>query len=59
MASAPGDTILIAGKGEETYQIFKDRTIDFDDRREAAEALKIAGGQTHEERPAMSVGRCG
>ncbi len=28
----PDDVILIAGKGHETYQIFADRTIDFDDR---------------------------
>lgn len=28
----PGDVILIAGKGHETYQIFKDRTIDYDER---------------------------
>jgi len=28
----PDDVILIAGKGHETYQIFRDRTIDFDDR---------------------------
>lgn len=28
----PDDLILIAGKGHETYQIFSDRTIDFDDR---------------------------
>ncbi len=27
-----GDVVLIAGKGHETYQIFKDKTIDFDDR---------------------------
>lgn len=31
------DIILIAGKGHETYQIFKHQTIDFDDRLVAAE----------------------
>ena len=29
-----GDIVLIAGKGHETYQIFKDKTIHFDDREE-------------------------
>jgi UDP-N-acetylmuramoyl-L-alanyl-D-glutamate--2,6-diaminopimelate ligase len=31
--------VLIAGKGHETYQIFKDRTINFDDRQIAREIL--------------------
>ena len=35
-----GDIILIAGKGHETYQQFKDRTIDFDDRKVASKALR-------------------
>ncbi|NLK89313.1 MAG: UDP-N-acetylmuramoyl-L-alanyl-D-glutamate--2,6-diaminopimelate ligase, partial [Clostridiaceae bacterium] len=32
----PGDMIIIAGKGHENYQIFKDRTIHFDDAETAA-----------------------
>ena len=32
-----GDVVLIAGKGHEDYQIFKDRTIHFDDREVARE----------------------
>jgi len=36
----PGDIVLIAGKGHEDYQILNDRTIHFDDRETAAEAIK-------------------
>jgi UDP-N-acetylmuramoyl-L-alanyl-D-glutamate--2,6-diaminopimelate ligase len=38
MAQA-GDVLVVAGKGHETYQILKDKTIDFDDRVEVAQAL--------------------
>ena len=38
--SLSGDIILIAGKGHETTQQFADHTIDFDDRKHAAKALR-------------------
>lgn len=44
----PGDTVLLAGKGHETYQEFEDTVIPFDDRvhaREALENLKRGGGK--------------
>jgi UDP-N-acetylmuramoyl-L-alanyl-D-glutamate--2,6-diaminopimelate ligase len=39
-AAQEGDLILIAGKGHEDYQIIGERKIHFDDREEAAAALK-------------------
>jgi UDP-N-acetylmuramoyl-L-alanyl-D-glutamate--2,6-diaminopimelate ligase len=39
MAGA-GDIVLIAGKGHEDYQIFKDRTIAFDERAIVKKYLK-------------------
>jgi len=44
MASMPQDTVLIAGKGNETYQIIGDRTLLFDDRVEAGNALSMIDG---------------
>ena len=42
-SAVAGDLVLIAGKGHETYQIFKDRTIHFDDREVARQVLDSFG----------------
>jgi UDP-N-acetylmuramoyl-L-alanyl-D-glutamate--2,6-diaminopimelate ligase len=34
-----GDVVIIAGKGHETYQVFADKTVHFDDFEEAANAI--------------------
>lgn len=44
--ASPGDIVLIAGKGHETYQIFKDRTVHLDDREEARLAIRRKRGET-------------
>jgi UDP-N-acetylmuramoyl-L-alanyl-D-glutamate--2,6-diaminopimelate ligase len=41
----PGDLVIIAGKGHETYQLVKDKVLDFDDRKVAREILKGLLGQ--------------
>ena len=42
-AARKGDTILIAGKGHETYQILGGQTISFDDKEVAADLMASAG----------------
>ena len=39
----PGDMVLLAGKGHETTQVLKDRTIEFDDREVARRILRERG----------------
>jgi UDP-N-acetylmuramoyl-L-alanyl-D-glutamate--2,6-diaminopimelate ligase len=44
--AGPGDVVVIAGKGAEQGQEFADRTIPFDDREAAKEALKALEAKT-------------
>ena len=51
-AAEPGDVILLAGKGHETYQLIGSQTLPFDDRAVARQALRRRraareGGVTH------------
>ena len=45
-AADEGDVVLIAGKGAEQGQEFADRTVPFDDRESAREALRTLGART-------------
>lgn len=36
----PDDVVVIAGKGHETYQVLKDKVIDFDDRKVVSDIIR-------------------
>lgn len=42
-SASPGDVVILAGKGHETYQILKDGPIPFDDREVARRVLRGFG----------------
>ena len=52
--ASKGDIVIIAGKGHEDYQIFKDKKIHFDDREVAREAIKKSYQSPEHQSPAKS-----
>jgi UDP-N-acetylmuramoyl-L-alanyl-D-glutamate--2,6-diaminopimelate ligase len=44
-AARPGDSVLLAGKGHEEYQLIGTQKLPFDDRKEARVAIEALGGE--------------
>jgi len=55
--AAPGDIVLIAGKGHEKVQVSRDGTIPFDDVQVAQEILREAGYSCEAANAAAGKGR--
>jgi UDP-N-acetylmuramoyl-L-alanyl-D-glutamate--2,6-diaminopimelate ligase len=53
--ASPEEVIVIVGKGHEDYQIFSDRTVHFDDKEEARDALEHFWGVAGSGRRAMAA----
>jgi UDP-N-acetylmuramoyl-L-alanyl-D-glutamate--2,6-diaminopimelate ligase len=53
-AAKPGDTVLIAGKGHETYQEFENTVVPFDDRVRARESLEALGYRGNNQTPEIN-----
>jgi UDP-N-acetylmuramoyl-L-alanyl-D-glutamate--2,6-diaminopimelate ligase len=45
----PGDVLVVSGKGHEPYQILKDETIEFDDKKVIAEIFEGKGRESDEQ----------
>lgn len=53
-----GDSVLIAGKGHEDYQLVGDKVLSFDDRVVAAEELERRFSPTTSDEPSIREARC-
>ncbi len=49
-AAKPGDIVILAGKGHETYQVLREGPIEFDDREKARAILRRKGYRKEESR---------